>query len=346
MTGKPAEQKKNDWVLRVLAVVFAVMLWFYADAEQNPVIGKHFDIPIQYQNQAEDYVVENTVQTVRVTIRGKETDLSSLRSDDFTAMVDLSDAIVGDSEYRVQITAPNVVERYSFLPDKVMLTVDQVQTKLVPVHVRTTGTLPAGYELTSTEVMPETVTISGLSKVLNKSTEVETQVIDISGFTQETTQEVTLRTTEGITLKGEQQVAVHFLIQEEQSHSSEEITQSSYEANIVVQNVPEGMQVTLDKQTATMLLSGSATLIEDQKELNKLQVYVDCTGLQAGQHELPLQVNYSGTLQVSQLEPVSATATITAIADAPTDTVPVEEPNNNQDGNLNENDTSNEGDIS
>lgn len=327
MTGKPAEQKKNDWILRVLALVFAVMLWFYADAEQNPVIGKHFDIPIQYENQAEYYIVENPVKTVRVTIRGKETDLSGLRSDDFTAMVDLSDAVVGDSEYQVQVTAPNVVERFSYLPDKVMVIIDQVQTKEVPVHVQTSGTLPAGYELTSTEVVPATVTIAGLSQILDKISEVQTQVIDISSFTQEITQEVALRAADGVTLKSGKQVAVHFLIQQEQSHSN-------YEANIEVQNIPDGMNATLEQLTATLRLSGSAALVENQKELNKLQLYVDCTGLQAGQHELPIQVNYSGTLGVTQIEP--ATVKVTLTADGASVTDPVDE-NNNNNGNINNN---------
>lgn len=341
MTGKPTEQKKNDWILRVLAVVFAVMLWFYADAEQNPVIGKHFDIPIQYENQAEGYMIENAVQTVRVTIRGKETDLSSLRSDDFTAIVDLSDIAVGSSEYKVQIIAPNVVERYSYVPDKVMLTVDQVQTKEVPVHLRTTGALPTGYELASTDVSPETVTIAGLSQTLAKITEVDTEVIDISSFTQETTQDVSLRTAEGVTIKGEPYVSVHFLIQAEQSYSR-------YETNIEIYNVPEGMTATLEKQTATLLLNGNAAMIENQSERDKLQLYVDCTGLEAGQHELPLQVNYTGTLQIAQIEPATMKITLTAnVADEP---VPNEEDTNNSnnadnDENASETMTSNEGDA-
>ena len=106
MAEKTAEKKKNDWVLKLLALVFAVILWFYADAEQNPITNKQFDIPVQYINQAEEYVISDGVPTVRVTVRGKGTDLSSLRSDDFTATVDLSGAMPGDNEYDIVIEAP------------------------------------------------------------------------------------------------------------------------------------------------------------------------------------------------------------------------------------------------
>ena len=95
------------------------------------------DRPVQYINQAEDYVVADGVSTVRVTIRGKEADLTSLRSDDFTATVDLTNAVAGSGEYDITVEAPSVTEKFSYLPVKTMLTIDQMQTKDVSVRVRT-----------------------------------------------------------------------------------------------------------------------------------------------------------------------------------------------------------------
>ena len=173
MAEKTAEQKKNDWALKVLAVVFAVILWFYADAEQNPMTGRQFDVPVQYINQAEDYVEADGVSTVRVTIRGKEADFTSLRSDDFTATVDLTNAVAGSGEYDITVEAPSVTEKFSYLPVKTMLTIDQMQTKDVSVRVRTTGSLPSGYELSSTDVVPELVTVAGLSKDLDAISDID-----------------------------------------------------------------------------------------------------------------------------------------------------------------------------
>lgn len=306
MAEKTAEQKKNDWALKLLAVVFAVILWFYADAEQNPVTGRQFDVPVQYINQAEDYVVSDGVPTVRVTIRGKESDLTSLRGDDFTAVVDLTDAVAGTGEYDIEVEAPNVTERFSYLPAKTMLTIDQVQTKDVSVRVRTTGNLPSGYELFSTEVVPEFVTIAGLSKDLDTMSDIETEVIDISGMTQETIREVKLRAPEGVTINGEQRVAVHFLVQEQQAHSN-------HTANIAFLHLPADMQITASQQTASVLLSGSNKLLQDQNELSKIQLYVDCTGLEPGQHQLPVQVKYNGSLQIAQINPSAVTVTVEAL---------------------------------
>lgn len=291
-----AKAKKDDWMLKLLAVVFAVMLWFYADAEQNPLIVKHFDVPIQYINQAEDIVVENEPQTVRVSIRGKETDLSSLRSDDFMATVDLRGVETGSSEYSITVAAPNGIDRFSYTPTKTVLQIDQMQTKDVPVRVRTIGSVPVGYDLTSTEVIPDQVTITGLSKDLGDIVDLETEAIDLSEITEEITREVQLHTPAGVTVTGDSRVAVHFLVQEKQEHHE-------YEVPIELRNVPENIEITLEQQSAVLILSGSSALLDSQQELNRIQLYVDCSGLEDGQHELPVLVSYSGSLTIGQIKP-------------------------------------------
>lgn len=310
MAAKQAAEKKNDgqkndWLLKLLAVACAVVLWFYADAESNPLVTKHFDVPVQYVNQADDLAVEGGIQTVRVTIRGKEADTYSLRSDDFTATVDLSGAEIGSRDYGVQVQAPSLIERYSVVPDKVRLQIDQVQSKEVPVRVRTSGQVAAGYELEGTEVLPSTVTVTGLSKALEAVTDVETESIDLSKITEETTLEVALHTDDGVQLQGNQRVAVHFLIQEKQAHSS-------YQAEIQLYHIPDGLNVTLEQTSATVLLSGSNALLDSQRELGRIQIYVDCSDLQEGVYELPVQVDYSGALTVGQLTPSTVKATVTA----------------------------------
>lgn len=305
MTEKQTAQEKNDWLLKVLAVVCAIVLWFYADAESNPFVTKHFDVPVQYVNQAENLAVEGGVQTVRITIRGKEADTYSLRSDDFTAEVDLSDAVLGSSQYAVQVQAPSLVERFSVAPDKVTLHIDAVQRKEVPVRVSTTGAVPAGYELEGTEVLPGTVIITGLSKDLEAVSEIETEAIDLSKLTAESTLEVKLHTDDRISVEGDSQVTVHVLIQKQQTHSS-------YTAAIALYHVPDGYTVTLGQESAALVLSGSSALLESQRELSRIQLYVDCSGLSEGEYTLPVQVDYSGELTIGQLTPATVQVTVTA----------------------------------
>ncbi|MBQ5732816.1 MAG: hypothetical protein IIV59_06680, partial [Selenomonadaceae bacterium] len=81
-------QKQNDNLLKIVALVCAVLLWFYADAQENPLKERQLTIPVRYVNLVSGYVVENAGQSVQITVKGNETDIMSLRSDDFTATVD------------------------------------------------------------------------------------------------------------------------------------------------------------------------------------------------------------------------------------------------------------------
>ena len=317
MKVKTTESKKNERMLKLLAVIFAVMLWFYVDAEQNPVKSMHFDIPVQYVNQQENYEVSNGVTTVRVTVRGKEDELSGLRKEDFSAIVDLSNAQVGTGEYEIQLKAPEMAERISYLPNRTSLQLDQKINKQVPVRVRTSGTMLEGYEISSTEVLPNKVTISGLSQVLDEISDIETEAIDVSGITNEITKEVWLHVPEGVAIEGEKRIVVHFMIQEKQGRVNHEMT-------VAAHNVPSNMEVEVVQSAVTVQLSGNETLLKNQQELANIVLYVDCSGLDGGTHTLPVQVECYGALHVEQVAPAQVDVILTEKTNEQ-DTIPTEE---------------------
>ena len=310
MTEKQAEEKKRDWPLKLLALVCAVMLWFYAEAEKNPLMDMQFDIPVQYVNQGDGYVVEPEVQSVRVTVKGKEVELSGLRSDDFAAVIDLSDAKIGTADYKIEVTSSGKAERFTYQPMKTRLQIDQMQTKDVPVRVRTTGALSGDAQFSSTEVIPNTVTVSGLRSLVEDITDVETEAIDISTLTGATMVEANLHLPDGVTVQGEQRVQVHFVMQAEQRHVN---------AEIELRNLPAGMQAEMSRTSADVIVNGSAELLNDSQELNRLKLYVDASGLTAGAHVLPLQLEYNGSLKVTEFRPQTVTVTVTA-GDSPAGT--------------------------
>ena len=305
MTEDSTVKKKNDRMMKVLSVVVAVMLWFYANAEQNPMIERHFDIPIQYVNQSDDEVILNEEQTVRINIRGKQTDLAALRGDDFTAVVDLKNAAIGDGDYEVKVTASNVQERFTYTPGRIHLEIEELQTKEVPVNIRTTDNLDTGYELISKTVTPETVTIKGSLQVLENISSVETDVISLAGLTEDVTRQVGLQLPDNVAVQGKEVVSVHFLVQ-----SSKE--NAHYETALELRNVPDMMKATASTANVTIQLHGSAELLKKQEERNKIHCYIDCSNMGEGQHTATVQVDYTGNLEIVQVEPVSVTVMLVA----------------------------------
>jgi YbbR domain-containing protein len=303
MSTRQEDAKKRDWPLKLLALVCAVMLWFYAEAEKNPLMDMQFDIPVQYVNQAEDYVVDSAVQTVRVTVKGKEVELSGLRSDDFTAIVDLSDAETGAKEYKIEVESSAALERFTWQPLKAAVQIDRKASREVPVRVRTTGNAADNMQVASTEVLPNTVVITGLESRLEEITDVETEVIDISNLSTDTVVDAKLYLPEGIAVQGDEQVQVRFVMQTDQRHVS---------AEIELRNLPSGMQADLSRTSADIVVSGRSELLHDSQELNRLKLYVDASNLTVGAHVLPVQLEYSGSLNVEEFRPQSVTVTVSA----------------------------------
>ncbi|MBQ2860412.1 MAG: hypothetical protein IJE80_04545 [Peptococcaceae bacterium] len=327
MTTKTNSQKHNDTMLKVIALVCAVLLWCYAEAQENPSKERQITVPVQYVNLASGYVVENANQVVQITVKGNETDIMSLRSDDFTAVVDLSNAAVGNAEYPVQVSSAAVSERFTYLPDKLAVSIDQILQKEVPVHLRTNGTVAEYYELQHTDIQPDTVVIQGKSSLIADISAVETVPIDISGITSDKELIGILQLPEGVTaqtldteFRADAEIAVYLYVQPIQS-------QQKLEAIIGVRNVQEGLDFVLDTEKVSLTLKGDAELLAQQPILDQLLFYVDCNHLAAGTYTLPIQVEALNETVHEALQEVSP-QTVTVTLQAEVMILPNREPEN------------------
>ena len=327
MTTKTNSQKHNDTMLKVIALVCAVLLWCYAEAQENPSKERQLAVPVQYVNLASGYVVENANQVVQITVKGNETDIMSLRSDDFTAVVDLSNAAVGNAEYPVQVSSAAVSERFTYLPDKLAVSIDQILQKEVPVHLRTNGAVAEYYELQHTDIQPDTVVIQGKSSLIADISAVETVPIDISGITSDKELIGILQLPEGVTaqtldteFRADAEIAVYLYVQPIQS-------QQKLEAIIGVRNVQEGLDFVLDTEKVSLTLKGDAELLAQQPILDQLLFYVDCNHLAAGTYTLPIQVEALNETVHEALQEVSP-QTVTVTLQAEVMILPNREPEN------------------
>ena len=337
MTTKTNSQKHNDTMLKVIALVCAVLLWCYAEAQENPSKERQLTVPVQYVNLASGYVVENANQVVQITVKGNETDIMSLRSDDFTAVVDLSNAAVGNAEYPVQVSSAAVSERFTYLPDKLAVSIDQILQKEVPVHLRTNGAVAEYYELQHTDIQPDTVVIQGKSSLIADISAVETVPIDISGITSDKELIGILQLPEGVTaqtldteFRADAEIAVYLYVQPIQS-------QQKLEAIIGVRNVQEGLDFVLDTEKVSLTLKGDAELLAQQPILDQLLFYVDCNHLAAGTYTLPIQVEALNETVHEALQEVSP-QTVTVTLQAEVMILPNREPENGNEAINNDSD--------
>ena len=305
MTAKTTSQKQNDNLLKIVALVCAVLLWFYADAQENPLKERQLTIPVRYVNLVSGYVVENAGQSVQITVKGNETDIMSLRSDDFTAVVDLSGAVIGSATYPVQVNSVAVTEKYTYTPDRMTVVIDQIEQKEVPIHVQLDGTVAPYYELTQIDAQLEKVVIQGKSSVIADIQSVETVSIDITGFDTDKELLTMLQLPEGVTA---QTTGTGFYADAEISvylHIDPLKDEKDIEAFIEVYNVSAGLTASLDSPKASLVLHGDKALMEAQPILDQVLLYVDCTGLDVGEYILPIQMTISNDTMSEMIQSVS-----------------------------------------
>ena len=317
MTAKTTSQKQNDNLLKIVALVCAVLLWFYADAQENPLKERQLTIPVRYVNLVSGYVVENAGQSVQITVKGNETDIMSLRSDDFTATVDLAGAYTGSGSYPVQVSSTAVVDRFTYTPDKVTVVVDQILQKEVPVYLRTNGAVAPYYELQHTDIQPDRVIIQGKSSLLADINAVETVPIDISGMTADKELLGILQLPEGVTaqtdgteFRADAEIAVRLYVQPIQD-------ERKLEANIITKNIADRLACVMNPEKVSFVLNGNAEWLATQPLLDTVLFYVDCTGLAEGTYTLPVQVETSNETAQKSLQSVSPqVVTVTLEAEA------------------------------
>ena len=192
-------KEKNDWVLKVISVLAALVLWIYASADVNPLMEKSFDVNIEYLNQAEDMLVLEGPKRVTLTIKGRQNDLLTLRNDDFWAGIDLAMGGKGTAYYPVEIRVPDNVERYTASLSVAKVHLEQWESKTVPIKLETTGEMSASYQLNKSSLIPESVKIEGYSHVLADVWSLSTKPVDLTSLSGDWNGNVALVLPEGVT---------------------------------------------------------------------------------------------------------------------------------------------------
>ena len=92
------ERLKNNWGLKVLAFIIAVMLWFIVVNIDNPIKQKVFrDIPVTVINtdvlaeEQQTYQILDDTQTVSVTVTAYRNVLQKIDEEDIVAVADMKE---------------------------------------------------------------------------------------------------------------------------------------------------------------------------------------------------------------------------------------------------------------
>jgi YbbR domain-containing protein len=187
---------------KIIAVAFAVALWFAANIEQD--IEKNTTTELSYMNLLAGLIIVNSPpQALNLRIRGPRTQLASLSPKDMAIALDLSHTSLGISKFEIhtdQIKPPRGIQVIGISPAEVTIEIDKIAEK--EVKVKPIISLPeSGYEIVGEpKAIPSVVKIRGPRRTISQTESLSTDLISTVGVKSSFTLEVPLKVNPGIEL--------------------------------------------------------------------------------------------------------------------------------------------------
>jgi YbbR domain-containing protein len=294
-------QVSPDRLTVELKPVVSQLVPVVADVVGSPPIGYEAQQPVLNPQQVLVSGPEDLVKRVKSAV----------------ATVNLSGAVGGVRQSYSLVARDDrgfIVAGVSLEPDNadVEVKVEQKQfERLVAVSPSVRGSPGAGYDVTAVEVDPPSVTLLGPSDILNVTSVILTEDIDISGATSDLFRTVSLRLPLSVSVSGSATVSVRVRITPGEGEATFGVapTTTGLASDLRVARITPLVEVRLQGELPTL-----RSVIPDQVKVN-----VDLTGLAAGTHRVEPRIETPPELQVLSTSP-SAVEVVLESTRAPTAT--------------------------
>lgn len=167
----------KNWGLKVISLLFAILLWGYVMMETNPSRTKTVtEIPVSFSGESElldkGLVVrgdhEDILKSVTARVSVELTKYTGLDASDINATVSLRSVSKADT-YKLKVNATTSQGTVlSVSPSEIVIEVDHLATRVVPIEVEYSGALPHGYWQGQPALGASTISVSGPAEDVSK----------------------------------------------------------------------------------------------------------------------------------------------------------------------------------
>lgn len=163
--------KKDNLLARIISLVVACFLWAYVMMEQNPVIERYYEVPLQQKNVTETMAIFNAPDVVTVQVRASRLLLDDSATAAISAYIDLKGVAEGQQKLPVNAFFSRG-EVVNVFPKEVNVLVDHITEKTVPVVTQVVDNSDEDLTVDNNGIDPAYVTLKGASSKLSKIREV------------------------------------------------------------------------------------------------------------------------------------------------------------------------------
>jgi YbbR domain-containing protein len=183
--------------LKILALLITAVLWLSVASRPSVHVILQ-NVPIEFRNLPEttDLIISKYEPTsVRVSLSGPRDVVDTLRAVDLSAVADMTGIEPGVRVVPLKLDRarlPSSVEEQAIEPHSIVVTVERVVGKDVPVKPRFEGEPMSGYQVLSWKVTPSTVHIVGAASIVQAISEVSTETVSLAGKTASFSEQVAI----------------------------------------------------------------------------------------------------------------------------------------------------------
>ncbi|MFN8375954.1 MAG: CdaR family protein [Anaerolineae bacterium] len=245
-----------------LSLITAFFIWVIATFQVDPIIIQRLpqSVSIQIQIDPGLLITNNPRTSAIVTVRGQESVLSTLTSDDITVRADLIGMTAGD--HIIPLIATIGGDRRAVIDDisprQLRVTLEEISQEYVNIEPVITGSIPVGYESDPPTFDVSQVLISGASNAVTQTVAVQAQ-INLNDRRNSFEESVNLVPVDingtvvmGLTLEPAQ-VTVNVAVRQR-----DDIREIAVTPNIVIDDLPEGYRLTSATYDPQTILVGGA----------------------------------------------------------------------------------------
>ncbi len=205
----------KEWLLKLISLGVAMMLWYYVGGED--IVEKNVLVPIEVINLPNNLVISNKhKRNVEVTVRGPRSQIIEMGKDQEARQIDLSKATPGTLVEPIEnesVPVPRGLEVLRVQPSSIILSLDKLIEKEFPINPVTTGEVMPGFVLEDLTIRPESITINGPQTILSQVDVLKTTPINISGLSESIQLQIPLVLNEDLVdLIGETSVTADFTV--------------------------------------------------------------------------------------------------------------------------------------
>lgn len=267
---------------KIVSVIIAVVLWGIVLGSRNVEVTK--EIPLEVITPADVVPANEIPDRIAFRLSGPKAFLRSiLDRREEPIRVNLSGAKPALVTYRFfsdNIRVPIGVKVLSINPTAILIKLEYLKRREVPVRVELRGTPPEGFRIVKTEIKPEVVRIKGAESRVDSVTEIPTTPIDVSNLKSTLEKEVPIDLS-------------RFNVQLDSELPRVIVEVEPISANFRIKNVDihvlSPYKVKLEERSVTVLVRATP---QDLQSLDRSQVFgvVDLRGKPKGKYNEPVKV--------------------------------------------------------